>query len=252
MSQALASTAARAARAQATAGSAVPAVPAGPSRAPRPGPRTSPRTAGRPSVRRPPLRVVQAPPTTGSPLGFALMCAALLGVGLLALLLLNTAVAQDSFGLQRLQDNARVLANQKQALIQNNDLAASPAALSAKALALGLVPASGTAFVELPSGKVLGVANPAPRVAPPTVITSTNRTNGTGSGPSGSGTAAAGTLPGAAPAAPVSATAQTGTAPATLAPAAPKTAGGQHTTTSSTTTSTTPGTHTVAPPTTTR
>jgi hypothetical protein len=240
MSQALASTAARAARAQAAA---VPAVPS------RSGAKAGQRSAGRPSVRRPPLRVVQAPRTTGSPLGFAVMCAALLGAGLLALLLLNTAVAQDSFGLQRLQDNARVLTNQKQALIQSNDLAASPASLSAKAWALGLVPASGTAFVELPSGKVLGVANPAPRVSPPTVITSTNRTKGTSGGQvgSGSGSAAAGAAPGVAPAAPVSATASTGTAPPALAPAAPKTAAGQHTTTSST-----PGTHTVAPPTTTR
>jgi hypothetical protein len=192
------------------------------------------------------LRVVQAPPTTGSPLGFALMCAALLGAGLLALLLLNTAVAQDSFGLQRLQDNARVLANQKQSLVQSNDLAASPASLSAKAWALGLVPASGTAFVQLPSGKVLGVANPAPRVRPPTVITSTNRTNGTSGGPAGSGSAAAGAAPGVAPATPVSATAATGTAPPALAPAAPKATAGQQTTSS------TPGTHTVTPPTTTR
>lgn len=238
MSQALASTAARAARAQAAGTAAAPAR----SRNTPPGQRTS----GRPSVRRPPLRVVQAPPTAGSPLGFALVCAALLGAGLLALLLLNTAVAQDSFGLQRLQDNARVLANQKQALIQNNDLAASPAQLSAKAWALGLVPASGTAFIELPSGKVLGVANPAPRVSPPTVITSTNRTNGTSSAQAGSGSTA-GVAPGVAPAAPVSATAQTGTAPATLAPAAPKAAAGTRTTTNST-----PGTHSVAPPTTTR
>jgi hypothetical protein len=236
MSQALASTAARAARAQAAAHPAVPS---------RSGSNPGRRSSGRPSVRRPPLRVVQAPPTAGSPLGFAVMCAALLGAGLLALLLLNTAVAQDSFGLQRLQDNARVLANQKQALIQSNDLAASPASLSAKAWALGLVPASGTAFVELPSGKVLGVAKPAPRVSPPTVITSTNRTNGTSTGQAGS--AAAGAAPGVAPATPVSATAPTGTAPPALAPAAPRTAAGQHTTTSST-----PGTHTVAPPTTTR
>src|SRR5471030_3089232 len=100
----------------------------------------------------------------------------LLASGLIVLLLLNTAVAQYSFGLQRLQDNAQQLADQKQALTQTNDLAASPQQLSAKAWALGLVPSSGTAFIKLPSGKILGVANPAPAAKPPTVITSTTRT----------------------------------------------------------------------------
>ena len=168
MSQSLASTAARAAR----AGGAVGGVP-------RPGRRAA---ACRPVARRHGGRRCawsQAPPTAGSPLGFAMVCAALLGAGLIALLLLNTAVAQDSFGLQRLQAGSQQLADTRQALVQSNDLAAAPAQLSARAWALGLVPASGVAFVQLPSGQVLGVADPAARVKPPTVITSTNRTNGT-------------------------------------------------------------------------
>jgi hypothetical protein len=235
MSQALASTAARAARGAAA-------------REPLPGAaRSKPASGQRPSVRRPPLRVVQAPQTAGSPLGFALICATLLATGLIALLLLNTTVAQDSFGLQRLQDNAQQLADQKQALTQTNDLAASPQQLSAKAWALGLVPSSGTAFIELPSGKVLGVANPAPAAKPPTVITSTTRTNGTtssGSGPATATAASPGTAPGLAPAAPVSATAQTGTGPPALAPAAPtSTTSPTKSPTKNTTKSATPGTH---------
>ena len=231
MSQALASTAARAAR-----GSAA-----------------TPGRSERPDLRRP-LRVVQAPQTAGSPLGFAMICAALLGAGLIALLLLNTAVAQDSFGLQRLQDNVRQLADQKQALVQANDLAASPAQLSTKAWALGLVPASGTAFLELPSGKVMGVANRAPHATPPTVITSTSRTGstsspGTASSPTTTTTTStttnnAGAAPGLAPAGPVSATAVTGTAPPALAPVAPKTSTTSATSTSKKPTkSTAPGTH---------
>jgi hypothetical protein len=184
-----------------------------------------------------------------------MICAALLGAGLLALLLLNTAVAQDSFGLQRLQDNVQQLADQKQALVQANDLAASPAQLSTKAWALGLVPASGTAFLELPSGKVVGVANPAPRATPPTVITSTSRTGSTSSPATASTTTTTtwtttsdpGTAPGLAPAGPVSATAVTGTAPPALAPAGPKTSTTSVTSTKSPTKkpakSTTPGTH---------
>jgi hypothetical protein len=232
MSQALASSAARAARG---ADAREPL-----SRAAR----STPESGQRPSVRRPPLRVVQAPQTAGSPLGFALICATLLASGLIALLLLNTAVAQDSFGLQRLQDNAQQLADQRQALTQTNDLAASPQQLSAKAWALGLVPSSGTAFIELPSGQVLGVANRAPAAKPPTVITSTTRTNGTsssGSGPATANAASPGTAPGLAPAAPVSSTAGTGTGPPALAPAAPTSP--TKSTAKNTTKNAAPGTH---------
>lgn len=234
MSQSLASTAAKAARAGAASSR--------PSRAGAP--------AGRPSPRRPPLRVVQAPPTAGSPLGFALLCAALLGAGLIALLLLNTAVAQDSFGLQRLQAGSQQLTDTKQALVQSNDLAAAPAQLSAKAWALGLVPASGVAFVQLPSGQVLGVADPAARVKPPTVITSTNRTNGTTSPLSATPPKpVVRTGPALAPASPVPRTAGTGTAPG-LAPAPPPAAAGTAPPAGHTTATT--GTTQPAAPTTTR
>jgi len=206
-------------------------------RAARTGPAPSPRRdapPARPSVRRPPLRVVQAPPTAGSPLGFGLVCAALLGAGLIVLLLLNTAVAQDSFGLQRLQAGSRQLADQKQALVQSNDLSAAPPQLAARAWAMGLVPAGSAAFVELPSGRVVGVANPAARSRPPTVITSTSRTN------ANTGTRAAPSIqagPVLAPASPVAQTAVSGTAPGLppAAPAAATAATGQHGTTKQTT-----------------
>jgi hypothetical protein len=216
MSQSLASSAARAARgrpAQLAAPGASTARPARPAR---------PAGQPRPSVRRPPLRVVQAPPTAGSPLGFAVICAALLGAGLIALLLLNTAVAQDSFGLQHLRARSQQLADQKQALIQSNDLAAAPAQLAAKAWAMGLVPAASSGFVRLPSGQVVGVANPAVRSRPPTVITSTTRTSTTSANRPAAPVVRAG--PVLAPASPVATTAVSGTAPG-LPPAAP--AGGQ-------------------------
>jgi hypothetical protein len=155
-----------------------------------------------------------------------MICATLLGAGLIALLLLNTAVAQDSFGLQRLQAGSQQLADQKQALIQSNDLAAAPAQLSTRAWALGLVPAGGSAFVQLPSGQVLGVASPAVRSKPPTVIISTTRTSST----SGQATATPAapvvqTGPVLAPASPIALGAGSGTAPG-LAPAAPKVTAG--------------------------
>jgi hypothetical protein len=211
MSQSLASSAARAARSQST--QPAPAGAAG-----------RPTRPSRPSVRRPPLRVVQAPPTAGSPLGFAIVCAALLGAGLISLLLLNTAVAQDSFGLQRLQAGSQQLADQKEALIQSNDLAAAPAQLATRAWAMGLVPAGSAGFVQLPSGQVLGVANPAVRSRPPTVITSTTRTSTTSATRPAAPVVRSG--PVLAPASPVATTAGSGTAPG-LPPAAPAVSG-QH------------------------
>lgn len=227
MSQSVATSAARAARAGA-------ARAVGTARAGAPSRREQP---VRPSARRPPLRVVQAPPTAGSPLGFALLCAALLGAGLIALLLLNTAVAQDSFGLQRLQTGSQQLKDQKQALIQSNDLAASPEQLSQRAWALGLVAAAGSAFV-LPSGRIVGVASPAVHATPPTVITSTSRTNGTTSNRTAAPVIQTG--PSLPPASPVAQTAGSGTAPG-LPPAAPPattgaTATGTHGPTTATTT----------------
>ena len=218
MSQSLASSAARASRSR----SAQVAAPGAPGAA----------VPSRPSVRRPPLRVVQAPPTAGSPLGFAVVCAALLGAGLIALLLLNTAVAQDSFGLQRLQAGSQQLADQKQALIQSNNLAAAPPQLAAKVVRVdvdvggtpGLVPAGSAGFVQLPSGQVLGVANPAVRSRPPTVITSTTRTSTTSANRPAAPVVRAG--PVLAPASPVAVTAGSGTAPG-LPPAAPVASGQQ-------------------------
>jgi hypothetical protein len=219
MSQSLASSAARAARGRSTQ-ITPPGVPT--ARPARPGRAGRPNASPRPSVRRPPLRVVQAPPTAGSPLGFAVVCAALLGAGLIALLLLNTAVAQNSFGLQHLQARSQQLADQKQALIQSNDVAAAPAQLATRAWAMGLVPAGSAGFVRLPSGQVVGVANPAVRSQPPTVITSTTRTSTTSASRPAAPVVRAG--PVLAPASPVATTAGSGTAPG-LAPAPPVASG---------------------------
>lgn len=219
MSQALAAAAARNARGSASAADALP--PARSAGHPRP--------AGRPSVRRPPLRVVAAPATSGSRLGFAVLCASLLGAGLIVLLLMNTALSQNTFAVQKLQAQTQALTDQRQALAQSVALASSPEQLSAKAWSLGLVPSAESAFVDLPSGKILGVASPAPRATPPTVLgtstTGPTGTTGTSAGPS------SGVAPGASPVVRVDPTAPTGITPA-VAPVVQKAA----TTTSTTST----------------
>lgn len=123
------------------------------------------RVASRAPQRRPAapqgLRVV--PASTGLPGNglFAALCMLLLGGGLVALLMLNTAMAEGSFTLHRLQATSGELADTEDALTQAIDAQRSPANLAARAARLGMVPADSAAFLRLSDGKVLGVAKPA-------------------------------------------------------------------------------------------
>jgi hypothetical protein len=69
--------------------------------------------------------------------------ALLLGIllaGLLGLLLLNTASAQDAFRLHRLQASAAAAADERQALSDQVNRLTGPAALAARAQQLGMIP----------------------------------------------------------------------------------------------------------------
>jgi hypothetical protein len=83
----------------------------------------------------------------------------LLTAGLVALLMLNTAMAEGSFTLNNLQSTSGELADTQEALSQSIDAQSSPAALAARAARLGMVPADSAAFLRLSDGKVLGVAS---------------------------------------------------------------------------------------------
>ncbi len=131
------------------------------STAPAPGTR---RGAARPP--RPTLRVVRAPSAERGRALFAACCLLLLVSGLLALLLINTALAQGSFTLQKQQQTSAELGDREQALRQDIAVQAAPGRLAARATRLGMVPSDSAAFLRLSDGKVLGVARPA--TAPPT------------------------------------------------------------------------------------
>lgn len=88
----------------------------------------------------------------------------LLAAALMALLLMNTQIARNSFLVNSLQQKNAQLDVRQQQLQQGVDAQAAPNALAARASRLGLVPAGQPAFIELPDGKVLGV--PAPAVKP--------------------------------------------------------------------------------------
>jgi hypothetical protein len=108
-----------------------------------------------------PLRVV--PAAIGQPGNgvFAALCMALMVGGLVGLLMLNTAMAEGSFTLNRLQSTSGELTDAHEALTQAIDAQRSPANLASRASHLGMVPADSAAFLRLSDGKVLGVATPA-------------------------------------------------------------------------------------------
>ena len=89
------------------------------------------------------------------------MCVSLLAGGLLAVLVLNAALAQGSFELGRLQAASSELADQQESLTQSIDEQRSPERLASRARTLGMVPATSAAFLRLSDGEVLGVAKPA-------------------------------------------------------------------------------------------
>lgn len=119
-----------------------------------------------------PLRVV--PAAVGQPGNgvFAALCMVLLVGGLVSLLMLNTAMAEGSFTLNRLQNTSGELADTQDALTQAIDAQRSPGNLASRATKMGMVPADSAAFLRLSDGKVLGVAAAARRDGGFTVVTS--------------------------------------------------------------------------------
>lgn len=102
---------------------------------------------------------------------FVLLIVGLLGLGLLALLLLNTASAQDAFRLSDLQRQSKALADQEQTLTRQSADLSDPANVAAAASKLGMVPGAVPIFLKpgqkVPAGKLIGdmVVVPAPRSA---------------------------------------------------------------------------------------
>lgn len=120
---------------------------------------------------------------------FVLLVVALLAGGLISLLLLNGAVNQDSFELNRLQRDTTTYTDEEQALQQDVDRYKAPDALDRRARELGMVPGGNPAFLN-PDGTVRGdpaeaeaapTAAPVHTQAPPTTAPTTNApaTNGT-------------------------------------------------------------------------
>ncbi len=131
-----------------------------PSRAPRRGPTPTP------------LRVIPARITTTGTGAFASICVVLMVVGLIALLLLNTALAKGSIELGKLQRESAVLAEKAGTYQEEIDRASASGTLAQRASQLGMVRANERGYIDLRSGKVTGTAHPASHYQAFPVITS--------------------------------------------------------------------------------
>jgi cell division protein FtsL len=75
-------------------------------------------------------------------------------IGLLSLLIINTALAQDAFKLQQLKQQATVLADQREAILRQVAEKSSPEKLADSAAKLGMIPSNNPRFLDLSVGQV--------------------------------------------------------------------------------------------------
>jgi hypothetical protein len=99
---------------------------------------------------------------------FVLLVLAVVGAGLVGLLLLNTAINENAFRLHDLRKAQEAQSLREQQLQRDLAQLEAPGTLLAAARRLGLVPAGTPAYIRLPSGQVIGVPTPARAEPAPT------------------------------------------------------------------------------------
>jgi len=82
---------------------------------------------------------------------FAIFLSAVAGAGLLILLAVNILLAQDAFTLSGLKVEAKIVADQREAINRQIEAVSSPEALAAQAAALGMRPSDSPVFLNLDS-----------------------------------------------------------------------------------------------------
>jgi hypothetical protein len=80
---------------------------------------------------------------------FATFLSVVAGIGLLILLAVNILLAQDAFTLSALKTEAKIVADQREAINRQIEAASSPEALAAKAQSLGMRPSNSPVFLNL-------------------------------------------------------------------------------------------------------
>jgi cell division protein FtsB len=110
------------------------------------------------------LRLVPSVPVDAPRAPFIVFVIAVLGVGLVGLLLLNTSLQKRAFEVSSLQRSTAALADQQSELEQHAADLSAPEAVAARAVELGMVANTNPVFLRLSDGKVLG--NPVPALRP--------------------------------------------------------------------------------------
>ena len=80
---------------------------------------------------------------------FATFLSVVAGIGFLILLVVNILLAQDAFTLSELKAEAKIVADQREAINRQIDRESSPAALAKKASELGMRPSESPVFLNL-------------------------------------------------------------------------------------------------------
>lgn len=80
---------------------------------------------------------------------FATFLSVVAGIGLLILLAVNILLAQDAFTLSELKAEAKIVADQREAINRQIDRESSPTALAKKATELGMRPSESPVFLNL-------------------------------------------------------------------------------------------------------
>lgn len=138
-----------------------------------------------------PVAVIEGFAGRRSVIPFAILILGLLAIGLVSLLLLNTAIDRGAFQLQAAQKRQGQLTDQQQELQLRLAGLSAPGALASQAAALGMVPNPRPVFINPGNGAVAGVPTAAPTTAAPQTSATPSPTPSTSASASASGSATA-------------------------------------------------------------
>ena len=80
---------------------------------------------------------------------FGMILVGIFTIGLLALLVINTALAEDAFVLQNLKQQAQVLTDEREAILRELAAQSSPDKLAQSAIDLGMIASNKMYFLDL-------------------------------------------------------------------------------------------------------
>jgi len=100
----------------------------------------------------PDLRVEPGQRTSGR--GFIVILALIVFFNILTLLVINTLMTQDAFVLENLKQQNRTLVDQRDAIVNETNVLASPDQLAAAAKKLGMTPATKINYLDLSQSSI--------------------------------------------------------------------------------------------------